>query len=380
MREKFLPFSLPDIGEEEIAEVTDSLRSGWITTGPKVKRFEEDFAAFVGAKYAVAVSSATAGLHLVYLACGLKGKKVLTTPLTFAATANMLVNVGAKPVFADIDREILNIDPGEIEKANTGDIKAVVPVHYAGAPCDMDRIMALAKKNGWVVIEDCAHSIGAYYKGRHTGLFGHAGIFSFHPIKNITTGEGGMIVTDDEALADELQLLRFHGMDKDAWKRYDKAGRAGYDIVRFGYKYNMMDIQAALGIHQLKKLKAFNSKRSEIAHFYRENLRGLEEITFQKDPSYDFVHPWHLFVAILRTDRLTREEAVQKLKGENIGSGIHYPALHSFSCYRKKFRIKKGTYPNSEYVGERIFSLPLYTKMTVNDMRDVVEAVKKTFK
>jgi len=376
MRDTFLPFCLPEIGEEEIDEVADSMRSGWITTGPKVARFEEEFAAFVGTKHAIAVNSATAGLHITYLAYKLGNKRVITTPMTFAATVNMLISEDSEPVFADIESDTLNIDPLEIEKKASDDISAVVPVHFAGIPCDMDAILRTSRKNDLVVIEDCAHAIGTYYKGKHAGSFGNSGVFSFHPIKNMTTGEGGMIVTDDDAVAEELKLLRFHGMDKDAWKRYDKAGKSSYEIMVPGYKYNMMDIQAAIGLHQLKKVASFNEKRKQIALFYRDKLKNIEELILQKDPDFDFVHPWHLFIAVLKTDSLTRDEMVSKLKERNIGTGIHFPAVHCFSYYAEVLGFEKGLCPKAEYVGERIFSLPMYPKMTLDDATDVVEAIK----
>ncbi|MBN1521080.1 MAG: DegT/DnrJ/EryC1/StrS aminotransferase family protein [Candidatus Aureabacteria bacterium] len=376
MREKFLPFCLPEIGEEEIQEVADSMRSGWITTGPKVKRFEDDFAMFVGRRNAVAVNSATAGLHITYAACDLKGKKVMTTPLTFAATVNMLLATGCEPVFADIDPRTLNIDPRQVEEKWDDDVAAVVPVHFAGVPCDMDAILRIARMKNALVIEDCAHAVGTYYKGRHAGTFGLAGVFSFHPIKNMTTGEGGMVVTENDELAESLRLLRFHGMDKDAWKRYDRSGKATYDIILPGFKYNMLDLQAAIGIHQLKKVRSFNEKRREIALFYRENLKDVEQIALQEDPGYDFVHPWHLFVVILRTEDFGRDEMIERLKEKNIGTGIHFPAVHLFKYYTEKLGYTKGLCPNAEYVGERIFSLPLYPNMTLDDAKDVVEALK----
>ncbi len=380
MRDTFLPFCLPEIGEEEIAEVADSMRSGWITTGPKVKQFEEQFADFVGKKHAIAVSSATAGLHITYLAYKLNNKKCITTPLTFAATVNMLVNIDSKPVFADIDPQTLNIDPLCIENNIDDDTACLIPVHFAGIPCDMDIILKTAQKNKLIVIEDCAHAIGTYYKGKHAGNFGNAGVFSFHPIKNITTGEGGMIVTDEDDLADMLRLLRFHGMDKDAWKRYDKSGKSSYEIVEAGFKYNMMDIQAAIGIHQLKKVNSFNEKRKEIALFYRENLRDVEELDLQKDPDYDFTHPWHLFVVILKSDKFTRDDIVTKLKERNIGTGIHFPAVHRFKYYSETLGFKEGICPNAEFIGERIFSLPMYPKMNLVDAKDVVDALKEVLK
>src|SRR5512136_786801 len=255
VRSTFLPFSAPTIDDDEINEVVDSLRTGWITTGPKVKRFEEAFKAYVGSPYAVPLSSATAGLHLVMLALGLgPSDEVITTPMTFAATVSMIVQAGAKPVLADIDPDTLNIDTEKVREKITARTKAIVPVHFAGQPCDLDELFALAKEFNLHVIEDAAHAVGTEYKGKRIGSFDSVSVFSFHPIKNITTGEGGMVCTGDEPLAEEISLLRFHGMSREAWKRYEARGTPNYDIMLPGFKYNMMDIQAALGIHQLAKL------------------------------------------------------------------------------------------------------------------------------
>jgi len=378
MRKNFLPLSVPDIGDEEINEIADSIKSGWITTGPKVKKFEKEFSEFTKSKYAIAVNSATAGLHITYTAMNLKGKKVITTPLTFVSTVNMLLASGAEVVFADIDKKTLNIDIKQIEEKLKQGASAIVPVHFAGIPCDMDEIVKLAKKYNAKIIEDCAHAIGTTYKRKHAGTFGNAGVFSFHPIKNITTGEGGMVITDNQDLANKLMLLRFHGMDKDAWKRYDKTGKIGYDIVELGFKYNMMDIQAAIGIHQLKKVKYFNEKRKNIAQYYRNELSNLEEISLQEFPDYEFEHPWHLFVIILKTNKITRQQLMDELKKRNIGTSIHFPAVFSFSYY-KKLSFTGEDCPNASFVGNNILSLPLFPKMTIEDAEYVITSLKEIF-
>jgi dTDP-4-amino-4,6-dideoxygalactose transaminase len=379
LRSEFLPFSTPTIEDDEINEVVDSLRSGWITTGPKVKRFEEEFRAYVGAPFAVPLSSATAGLHLVMLALGLgTGDEVITTPMTFAATVNMIVRAGATPVLADIDPDTLNIDVEKIRAKITERTKAIMPVHFAGQPCDMDAIFALAKESGLRVIEDAAHAVGTEYKGKRIGSLDSISVFSFHPIKNITTGEGGMVCTRDEALAEEISLLKFHGMSREAWKRYESSGTPNYDILLPGFKYNMMDIQAALGIHQLAKLDAFIEKRTEIARFYNEAFADVDEIKLPEPVPYSHRHAWHLYTPLVRVEKLAidRDRFMAELKRENIGTGLHFKAVHHHPYYKESLEIIPGDLANADYASDRILSLPIFPRMTMEDARDVVEAVK----
>lgn len=379
MRTEFLPFSAPTIDEEEINEVVDSLRSGWITTGPKVKRFEEEFKAYVGAPFAIPLSSATAGLHLTLLALGIgPGDEVITTPLTFASTVSMVILVGATPVLADIEPGTLNIDPAKIREKITPRTKAVIPVHFAGQSCDLDPIFALAREFGLQVIEDAAHAIGTEYKGRKIGTFDSISIFSFHPNKNITTGEGGMVCTKDETLAEEISLLKFHGMSREAWKRFSAAGTPNYDILLPGFKYNMMDIQAAIGIHQLPKLDGFIARRTEIADFYTREFADVAELALPAYAPYEQRHAWHLYTPLVRIELLTidRDRFMAELKARNIGSGLHYKAIHHHEYYRKVMPVPAGSLPNADYASERILSLPLFPKMTLDDARDVVAAVK----
>jgi len=378
LRKEFLPFSRPTIEEDEINEVVDSLRSGWITTGPKVKLFEDELKAYTGAPFAVALNSATAGLHVALLALGIgPGDEVITTPMTFAATVNMIVRVGATPVLADIDPGTLNIDAAEIRKKITSRTRAVMPVHFAGQSCDMDEISAIAGEFGLKVIEDAAHAIGTEYKGRRTGSLDTVSVFSFHPIKNITTGEGGMVCTRDERLAEEMALLKFHGMSKEAWKRYSAQGTPNYDIVLPGFKYNMLDIQAAIGIHQLRKLDAFIGRRREIAEFYNAAFAGLDEIFTPAPVPYEGRHAWHLYTPLIRVEQLDidRDAFMTELKRENIGTGLHFKAVHHHPYYRENLRIPDGELPNADYASDRILSLPLFPLMTMEDARDVVEAV-----
>lgn len=380
MREKFLPFSIPTIEEEEIAEVVDSLRSGWITTGPKVKIFEDAFKSYVGAPFAVPLSSATAGLHLAYLAMGLgEGDEVITSPMTFAATVNMIVRVGARPVLADVEPGTLNIDPASIRKKITERTKAIVPVHFAGLPCDMDPILDLAAEFGLKVLEDAAHAAGTEYKGRRIGSLDTVSVFSFHPIKNLTTGEGGMVCTRDEKLAEEISLLKFHGMSREAWKRYSAQGTPNYDIVLPGFKYNMMDIQAAIGIHQLAKLDRFNDRRTEIALYYNEAFADVKEIRVPGAAPYDYRHAWHLYTPLVRIEDLAidRDAFMAELKKENIGAGLHFKAVHHHPWYRENLPVPPGDLPNADYASDRILSLPLFPRMTMEDAKDVVEAVKR---
>jgi dTDP-4-amino-4,6-dideoxygalactose transaminase len=379
LRSEFLPFSIPTIEDDEINEVVDSLKSGWITTGPKVKRFEEAFKSYVGAPYAVPLSSATAGLHLALLALDLgPSDEVITTPMTFAATVSMIVRAGAKPVLADIDPDTLNIDTEMIREKITERTKAIVPVHFAGQPCDMDAIFALAKEFDLRVIEDAAHAVGTEYKGKRIGSLDSVSVFSFHPIKNITTGEGGMVCTRDEAYAEEISLMKFHGMSREAWKRYESSGTPNYDIMLPGFKYNMMDIQAAIGIHQLRKLDTFIAKRTEIARFYNAAFAEVEEVRSPGLVPWEHRHAWHLYTPLIRVEKLAidRDRFMEELKRENIGTGLHFKAIHHHPYYRQALNIVPGDLANADYASDRIMSLPLFPRMTMDDARDVVEAVK----
>jgi len=377
MRATFLPFARPSIGEGEIAEVADSLRSGWITTGPKTERFAEMFRQYVGGRFAAPLSSATAGLHVALLAHGIgPGDEVITTPMTFAATLNVIVLVGATPVLADIDRATLNVRVEEIERKVTARTRAVIPVHYVGQPCDMDPILALATRRGLAVIEDAAHAIGTEYKGRRIGSLPTTSVFSFHPNKNITTGEGGMVVTGDEKVFEAVSLLKFHGMDRNAWKRFAKSGSPRYDIALPGYKYNMMDIQAAIGLHQLGKLDGFIEKRAAIASAYDRDFAGAPFLLPSPVP-WPSRHAWHLYAPLVDLERLTidRDRFMAELKERNIGCGLHYSAAHEFSYYRDRFGWEPMDFPEAHFVSERIVSLPLFPDMTEEERGDVVQAV-----
>jgi dTDP-4-amino-4,6-dideoxygalactose transaminase len=379
MRDTFLPFSRPAIGDAEIAELIDSLRSGWITTGPKVERFSKMFGEYVGGRHAAALSSATAGLHLALLAHDIgPGDEVITTPLTFAATVNMIVLVGAVPVLADIDRRTLQVRPEEIARRITPRTKAIIVVHYVGDAADLDAITALARPRGIAVIEDAAHAAGTKYKGRRIGSFDTTSVFSFHPNKNITTGEGGMLVTPDEEIFERVSLLKFHGMDRNAWKRFAKAGSPRYDIAMPGFKYNMMDIQAALGIHQLPRLDGFIDARRRLAMRYHEAFRDLGALILPEPVPYPTRHAWHLYTPLVNVDALTidRDRFMGELKERNIGVGLHYTAVHEFSYYRDTFHWRAEDFPEAHFVSERIMSLPLFPALTDADQDDTIAAVR----
>lgn len=379
MREKFLPFALPLIEDDEIKEVADSLKSGWITTGPKTKEFEERFKEWVGSKQAIAVNSCTAALHLSLVASGIgPGDEVITSPFTFCATANVIVHAGATPVFADITRDVFNIDPGEIKKKITAKTKAIMPVHYGGHPCDMDEILAIAREHNLLVIEDAAHAPSAEYKGRKIGSIGDLTCFSFYATKNLTTAEGGMITLSDGELAEELRAYSLHGLSRAAWKRYSEKGSWYYEVLYPGYKYNMTDIQAALGLHQLAKLEQFQKKREEIVALYDEAFKDMLEIETPNTRSY-VKHAWHLYPILINPDllKVDRGQFIDALRAENIGTSVHFIPLHLHPYYQEKFGLKRGNFPVTEEVYDRIISLPLYPKMTLDDARDVIEAVKK---
>lgn len=376
---KFIHFTQPQFGKEEKKEVIAALDSGWVTLGPRTKQFEDDFATYVGAKYAVAVSSCTAGLHLALLVAGIgSGDEVITTPFTFTATANTIVQVGATPVFADIDEKTFNIDPKKIEEKITPNTKAIVPVHYGGLPVDLDALKAIAKKHNLLIIEDAAHAAGATYKNEKIGSIGDMSVFSFHPIKNMSTGDGGMVTTEDSKYADTLRKLRLHGMSKDAWKRHTASGSWVYDVDVPGFKYNMTDISAAIGIHQLRKLDGFIATRKAYAQIFDEAFRDIPEITSPYVPQ-DQEHIYTLYTIKINTDALKigRDEIVDELKKANIGANVQFIPLHYLSYYKNTYGYKKGDFPNTEKVFDQIISLPLYPGMTPTQVRYVERMLKK---
>jgi dTDP-4-amino-4,6-dideoxygalactose transaminase len=379
IRKDFLPFSRPSIGETEINGVISCLKSGWITTGALCKTFEDKFCRLTGAKQAVTFNSATAGMHLMLKALKLEeGDEVITPSMTFASTVNMIALHNAKPVFVDIDYGTLNINCDLIEEKITSKTRAIIPVHFAGIPVDMDKINRLARKYCLTVIEDAAHAVGTYYKGIHAGGFGHPAIFSFHPIKNITTGEGGMITLSNAGLEKKLRLMRFHGIERDAWKRYGKGGNPSYDIMEPGYKYNMPDLLAALGLAQMERWKEFNDRRKVLAELYLEGLKGLPKLDLPQVPEYEHTHAWHLF--IVKVKDYPRDAFMEKLADYNIGYGLHFPPAHALSYVRKKYGASGRSLPQTKRAAERIISLPLFPDMTENDVHYVCRAVKEILK
>jgi dTDP-4-amino-4,6-dideoxygalactose transaminase len=379
MENDYIVFGSPMIGEEEISEVVDSMRSGWLGTGPKVAKFESLVKKYTGADYSVALNSCTACLHLSLLASGIgEGDEVITTPLTFCATVNAIVHSGAKPVLVDIDVNTLNIDEKKIEEVITSRTKAIIPVHMAGRPCNMDVILEIAKKHNLVVIEDAAHAIGAEYKGRRIGSISDITCFSFYVTKNIVTGEGGMITTNNKDIADKIKVYGLHGMSKDAWSRYSDDGYKHYEVIYPGYKYNMMDLQAAIGMHQVKRIDAYNKKRSEIWDYYNKNLNNLNlTLPFEIDKK-EIKHAKHLYTVLVDKDKtgITRDQLMNKLHIDGIGTGVHFFPVHLHKYYRERYGWKRGDFPNAEYVGDRILSIPLSAKLTINDAEKICRSIK----
>ena len=379
VRDDFLIFGSPQIMDDEIEEVVKTLRSCWIGTGPKVGKFEEDFRKYIGSKYALAVNSCTAGLHLALLAAGIKnGDEVITTPMTFCATANVIIHSGGKPVFADIEKGSLNIDPFEIEKKITEKTKVILPVHYTGRPCNMDSILKIAKKYSLKVISDCAHAIEAEYHGKKVGSIGDMSVFSFYVTKNLVTGEGGMITFSDPQYADDIRILTLHGMSKDAWKRYSDEEYKHYFVVAPGYKYNMTDMQASLGIHQLKRIESNWKRRLEIWYRYNQAFKTLP-VMIPAEFEENTRHALHLYTLILDIDKLQtdRDGVLNALYKENIGTGVHFIAVHLHPYYKEKFGYKKEDFPISSYISDRTISLPFSAKLSDRDVEDVIISVKR---
>ncbi len=378
-RDTFLPFSRPDIGQDEINAVVEVLSSGWITSGPKVQAFEKEFAEYVGSPYALTLSSCTAGLHLAMEILDLQpGDEVITTSLTWPATVNMIHLCGGKPVFVDVERNTINLDVSRVEEAITKRTRAIVPVHFAGQACDLDGLRDICQSRSITLIEDAAHAVGSEYKGRRIGSSDNIAVFSFHPIKNMTTGEGGMITTHDKDTYERLRLLRFHGVDKDAWRRYGKAEKEGYDLHLPGWKYNMTDIQAAIGLIQLKRLDKMIERREELIALYDVLLSDVRELTLPSMVSYPIRHARHLYTVIVDKEEvgITRDEFTREMKERNIGTGLHFLAVHQLSFYKKHYPLPDGSLPETEYISERIVSLPLYSGMKETDVQDVVFAIK----
>ena len=385
-RKSFLPYALPSIGEEEIAEVVDSLRSGWITMGPKVRRFEADFAEYIGATHAVAVNSCTAGLQIALHALGVTaGDEVIVPTTTFCATANVVVQLGARPVLVDVGDD-LNIDVAAARAAITERTRAIMPVHYGGQSCDLAEVYGLAAEHGLLVIEDAAHAVGSKYADRRIGATfdhtfpqprGRATVFSFYATKNLATGEGGMITVDDEELANRCRRLALHGMSRDAWQRYTSEGSWYYEVLEPGYKQNMSDVQAALGIHQLRRLDGFIARRQHYAAQYDRAFSDLPEVSVPvRQPRR--THSFHLYPVRFSQDRLRigRDDIIRELARGNIGTSVHFIPVHLHPYYRDTFGYKRNDLPNAVRIYDELVSLPLYPAMSEDDVAGVAEAVR----
>ncbi|MCX8011388.1 MAG: DegT/DnrJ/EryC1/StrS family aminotransferase [Ignavibacteria bacterium] len=378
MRKEYLIFGSPKIEKEEIDEVVKTLKSGWIGTGPKVKQFEEDFKNYIGCEFAIAVSSCTAALHLAMIALELEpDAEVIVPTMTFAATANAVIHAGAKPVLADVDKFKMTLTSESILSKITSKTRAIIPVHFGGRACNIQELQSIAEKYNLKLIHDTAHAIETEFNGKKIGSFNDFGCYSFYVTKNVVTAEGGMVTTNDEKLADKIKILALHGMSKDAWKRYSDDGYKHYEVVYAGFKYNMTDIQASLGIHQLKNIEKNSARRKEIWNYYKSSLKHLP-IFLPPEPEPNTRHAYHLFTILLDTDKvkLTRDEVLTKLHKMNIGTGVHYIALHLQPFYKEKFGYKRGDFPNAEFISDRTFSIPFSAKLTDEDVEDVVEALK----
>lgn len=382
VRSSYLVFGSPDLQEPEIQEVLEVLRSGWIGTGPRVGRFEEQFRNYIGCRHAVALNSCTAGLHLSLIALGAKpGDEVIVPSMTFAATANSVCHVGARPVLVDCERDTMNIDPRAVEAAITPRTRIIVPVHFAGRAADMTALEAIARPRGIRILEDAAHGVETVHQGRKIGTIGDCTAFSFYVTKNVVTGEGGIVTTEDDEIASWIKVAGLHGMSKDAWKRYSDDGFKHYEIEFPGFKYNMMDLQAALGLHQLARVEENWQKRSVLWQRYLDAFADLP-VALPPEVRNGDRHAYHLFILTLDTDRLkwSRDEIQQALHHENIGTGIHYRAVHLHPFYRRSLGVRPGDLPNSDYISDRTLSLPFSTKLTEQDVQDLFDAVHKVLR
>jgi UDP-4-amino-4-deoxy-L-arabinose-oxoglutarate aminotransferase len=382
MRKEFLPFSRPSITEADIAAVGEVLRSGWITTGSKNAEFEEKFCKYTGCAGAVALSSATAGMHLALKTLKIgPGDEVITPSMTWVSTVNLIVLSGATPVFVDIDRNTLMVTADLIQEHLTSKTRLIIPVHFAGAPVDMAPVRKLAEARNITIIEDAAHAIGTECHGEKIGKKGTS-IFSFHPIKNITSGEGGMFCSDNLDLVDRIRRLKFHGLGVDAFDRRTQGRSPQAQVLEPGFKYNLPDILAVLGIQQLARLEDFNDKRTQLAMHYRERLTEIEELRPLEVPAYSHKHSWHLFIVRLDIDnsKFSRNDFMEALKKRNIGTGIHFLAVHRQKYYQETMKIPTGMLPNTEWNSERICSLPLFPEMTHEDVDDVIDTIKDILK
>ncbi|MFH1255823.1 MAG: DegT/DnrJ/EryC1/StrS family aminotransferase [Candidatus Diapherotrites archaeon] len=378
----YIVFGKPKIEDDEIEEVVDSLKTGWLGTGPKTQAFEKKFREYIGCRHAIAVNSCTAAMHLSLIAAGVgNGDEVITSPITFAATANTIVHVGAKPIFVDVNKDSMNIDEDAIESAITKKTKAILPVHFAGRPCEMDRIIEIAEKHGLNVIGDAAHAIESTKNGKKIGNVGASACFSFYVTKNITTGEGGMVTTNNDEWAEKIRVMSLHGISADAWERYSWNGFKHYQVLYPGFKYNMTDLQAALGIHQLKRIEKNWKIRKKIWESYQEQLSGLPLI-LPKEPEEDSKHSFHLYTPLLDIDMLgiSRDEFQQMLHKRGIGTGIHFISLHLHPYYKENFNYGENDFPNAKFISDRTISLPLSPALKEQEVEHIITNVKRILK
>ncbi|MCI0627140.1 MAG: DegT/DnrJ/EryC1/StrS family aminotransferase [Acidobacteria bacterium] len=379
MRDKLLVFGQPQIAQPEIDEVLDSMLQAWLGTGPKVALFEREFAAYKGVHHAVAVNSCTAAMHLALRTLDLReGDEVITTPMTFCATVNAIIHSRGTPVLADVEAQTMNLDPAEVRKKITPRTKAIVPVHFAGRPCRMEEFVSIASEHGLAIVEDCAHAIESEYRGRKTGTFGDFGCFSFYVTKNVVTGEGGMVLPATEQAADRIKTLALHGMSRDAWKRFSDEGFQHYDVVEAGFKYNMMDLQAAIGIHQLRRVEENWKRREKIWGRYQTALSDLP-IDLPSPPDPATRHAYHLFTIMIDEARtgITRDQFLDELTRQKIGVGVHYRSIPDYPYYRSTFGWCAEDYPNAYRIGRQTLSLPLSPRLTGTDVDDVIEAIRR---
>ncbi len=380
IRKNFLIFGKPKITSKEVHEVLDTIKSGWLGTGPKTKQFETDFASYIGAKHAIALNSCTAGLHLALDVLNIRdGDEVITTPLTFTATANVIVHHHARPVFTEVQKDTWNIDPKQIEKKITKKTRAIISVDLHGRPCEYDEIKKIARRNKLFLVDDAAHAAESWYKNNKIGTIADFTAFSFYVTKNIMTGEGGMLTTNNNKWANEARVRSLHGISKDAWKRYSAEGFKPYETLYPGYKYNMMDLVASFGIHQLAAVEKNHKTREKYWHMYDQAFSDVPQVIIPAPVEKNIRHARHLYALLLRPEKLkiSRDQFIQALKSENIGTGIHFTALHLHKFYRTTFGYKKGDFPHAEFVGNRTISLPLSPAMEKSDVYDVIHAVLK---
>ena len=378
----FIPLGAPTFGADDINEVIDSLKSGWVGTGPKVGQFEQDFGNYVGSQSPLATNSCTAALHLSLMSIGLKpGDEVITTPMTFCATVNTIIHAGGKPILADCNKEDFCIDPEKVAEKITKNTKAILPVHFAGHSCDMENIMQLANDHTLNVIEDCAHAIETTFEDKHAGTFGDFGCFSFYATKNLVTGEGGMLIAKDEEKLHQIKKIALHGMSLDAWDRFSEGGFKHYDVVAPGFKYNMTDIQAALGIHQLARIEENWLKRQKIWKLYSESFSDLPIDLPSNEAKLNSKHAHHLYTILIRDDApVNRDEFILRMQENNIGTGVHYRSIPGFSYYQDNFGWNPDDYPNSTSIGNRTVSIPLSPGLSEDDLDRIVDKVNSILK